>query len=556
MKTLVQLMVLTMIIVVPCKSKSQQWTWSSNFIKASANGTTEGEFKMAKDAADDMFISGGYNGPVLLTGNNWISSQSQVLMVSKVGPYGQLYWTDTVGVGLAGHDVCADGNGGCYSAFNFYNQAWVDSILLTPGLTQNSSSALVHYNANGKAMWAATSAGKYYTATTSVSSDTDQNIYLTGLFNDTVSFNGIQLISKGLADIFIVKYNSNGNVLWAKSFGTDQNETPNNIHVGADGFVYLTGNFKNNIQFGSVTLNGGGVNPPSFLTKFTNDGNTVWSKAFITIETSNTASHNIHDLKERDGKVYVLGNFSNRLEVDSMQYALETNHLQKMFLMGFDENGHLCFEKHSSGTDDQTAASMDFDSKGNIFVAGTAAGDTALFDDKYLIVPYGKSIPYIVAYNELGEINMLQTATFTNAGAGNCNQIVVTSDGSCIAMGDYVYDIKFGITTALTNYPTYHSNVYLAGLDVSTVSVDKTIVKDVDIKLFPNPITTNNSTLNIVSENPIDEINIYDVLGHVIYSGKNLDIEAAIDLSGKGAGIYFTEIKSGDVIVTKKIIVN
>jgi hypothetical protein len=53
-----------------------------------------------------------------------------------------------------------------------------------------------------------------------VTTDAFNNVYVTGLFRNTISFGTFTLTSAGLNDIFIVKYDAVGNVIWAKSEGS------------------------------------------------------------------------------------------------------------------------------------------------------------------------------------------------------------------------------------------------------------------------------------------------------------------------------------------------
>ena len=62
----------------------------------------------------------------------------------------------------------------------------------------------------------------------SVTVDSSGNIYTTGLFQGTVDFDPgagtANLTSNGLHDVFVLKLNSSGNYVWAKSFGGDESE--------------------------------------------------------------------------------------------------------------------------------------------------------------------------------------------------------------------------------------------------------------------------------------------------------------------------------------------
>ena len=88
-----------------------------------------------------------------------------------------------------------------------------------------------------------------------MSSDNNDNIYITGYFNGTVDFDpgsGIVNLSTAtsfFSDIFVVKYSQNGNLIWARAFtaasttGLPYNEG-NAVSVDAAGNVYTTGVFQ------------------------------------------------------------------------------------------------------------------------------------------------------------------------------------------------------------------------------------------------------------------------------------------------------------------------
>src|SRR4030095_7856591 len=69
--------------------------------------------------------------------------------------------------------------------------------------------------------WAKSAGGTSSESGKSVSTDLFGNVYLTGRFNsDSVTFGSFTLENAGLSgDIYLVKYDSNGDVLWARSVG-------------------------------------------------------------------------------------------------------------------------------------------------------------------------------------------------------------------------------------------------------------------------------------------------------------------------------------------------
>ena len=92
-----------------------------------------------------------------------------------------------------------------------------------------------------------------------ISTDASGNVYITGYFKSpTITFGTTTLTNNSTAndaDIFVVKYDSAGTVIWAKSAGGTGNDFGNGISATGDGNVYITGQFASpTITFGTTTL--------------------------------------------------------------------------------------------------------------------------------------------------------------------------------------------------------------------------------------------------------------------------------------------------------------
>ncbi|MBK9425504.1 MAG: hypothetical protein IPN54_15450 [Bacteroidetes bacterium] len=73
-------------------------------------------------------------------------------------------------------------------------------------------------------LWAKGTGGTNYNSGTDVCEDSFGNVYMSGNFQSlTLTLGATTLTNSGLSDIFIVKYDANGNELWALKVGnTDQ----------------------------------------------------------------------------------------------------------------------------------------------------------------------------------------------------------------------------------------------------------------------------------------------------------------------------------------------
>lgn len=74
-----------------------------------------------------------------------------------------------------------------------------------------------------------------------ISTDANGNAYVTGQFSGTATFGTIQLVSYGEGDIFVAKYDANGNYIWAKKAGGNSGDIGIDISTDANGNSYVTG---------------------------------------------------------------------------------------------------------------------------------------------------------------------------------------------------------------------------------------------------------------------------------------------------------------------------
>ncbi len=109
--------------------------------------------------------------------------------------------------------------------------------------------------------------------------DAEGSIFSTGIFTGMVDFdpgiNTKDVVSRGKGDVFVMKYDSGGNLIWVEQFGGAGNDMAwwlnldplGNIYVG--GKFELTANFNSDLDSFNLTANGGG---DAFALKLDKDG--------------------------------------------------------------------------------------------------------------------------------------------------------------------------------------------------------------------------------------------------------------------------------------------
>jgi len=200
----------------------------------SASGSNSVEsWSIASDATGDTYITGG-SGSSSLTFYSAISSGKTITLNGTsggpVGYYTVMYdsngnaiWAKTGCSSGVGEGVATDQTGNVYATGQYINPTNFGSGTLKSKPVTNPvlDLFLVKYNSSGSFQWVQYAGG---TSTLSQDAATDNtgNVLITGYFNaSTITFGTITLTdgNSGDVDMFIAKYDANGNALWAKSAG-------------------------------------------------------------------------------------------------------------------------------------------------------------------------------------------------------------------------------------------------------------------------------------------------------------------------------------------------
>jgi hypothetical protein len=154
-------------------------------------------------------------------------------------------------------DMTTDATGNVYVTGKFA----VDTIDLDPGAGEQlfvsagfEDVFFAKYTAEGQLVWAKTIGGQLDDESHSIVLDNNNNIWLTGTFQATVDFNpgvGVNtLSSQGNRDIFLAKYDNNGNYLWAGAMGGPGDDLANKMAKNPlTGDIWICGGFESTADF-------------------------------------------------------------------------------------------------------------------------------------------------------------------------------------------------------------------------------------------------------------------------------------------------------------------
>jgi len=128
-------------------------------------------------------------------------------------------------------------------------------------------------------LWAKQFGGAKGESVMGIDVDESGNIYIAGIFGLETSIGDITLTTPHGTDSFVAKTDSSGNVLWVKQFGGELSNVVKTITTDDLGYIYTSGHFSGITTFDSLTLDAGSY-PDIFVVKQDASGNVLWVTQF------------------------------------------------------------------------------------------------------------------------------------------------------------------------------------------------------------------------------------------------------------------------------------
>jgi len=209
--------------------------------------------------------------------------------------------------------VAGDDAGNTYTTGYFSSSAEINGINVSG--TQLSDVFVSKIDALGNAVWSKAASGPESNLGLDIAVDNDGNVYICGVFRSTINFgNGVTLNSSGGQDMFVAKYSSSGNALWAKSGGGISNsDRANAVAVDNSGNVFVTGEFSGTADYGSLSISSLNGTTDVFILKYTTDGVEEWVKK----GSGEAVDRGLAIVCDNQGSVYACGQFEDDITFDN-----------------------------------------------------------------------------------------------------------------------------------------------------------------------------------------------------------------------------------------------
>jgi len=385
-------------------------------------------------------------------------------------------WAKSAGGSLndEGDYITTDSNGNIYVA-GYFNSSSIQFGNTTPLIRKIFNDFfIVKYDSSGTAIWSREiNIGQCYGITT----DINNNVYVTGIFHDSIKFGNIPaLICMGANNIFLAKYDSSGNAIWAKSAGGSNDDEATGVTTDANSNVYITGWFRSDsIQFGNTPplklIYSTGISNFGFIAKYDSSGNAIWA-----INPKGECYPNCI-ITDRNNNLYMAGAFADSLMFsrNPLIKIVSINNLHSfyVFVAKYDSLGNAIWAESAGGDLNNYIASISTDSNSSVYLTGSFLSDSIQFGNTPFLINGSPNFTksYIAKYNSSGTAIWAKTVN----GDNNFSTGISTDASSNLYITGYFQGtfIQFGSTSVLSNhiYPVNPTcDLFLARYDSSGIA--------------------------------------------------------------------------------------
>jgi gliding motility-associated-like protein len=358
-------------------------------------------------------------------------------------------WVRSAGAGSEqeGYAVAADLSGNTYvTGYMKGSSVNFSSVLVSSA--GGKDIFLAKYDQNGNILWVTTAGGSGDDVGTSVAVDNAGNVYICGNIDGTATFLGapnITLSGPGNFDVFVAKYNSSGSVLWAKRAGSSNGGANGVCTNGTD--VFITGEFSGSIQFGSLPVMNSVGGDDIFIASYNaTTGTENWALR------GGSSSNDLGDAIAVDASgVYVSGSYRGTCTFQNMAGSLANNGVNDVCLVKYNLSGTGQWMRRAGGTGDDHETSVCVGGS-FVYVAGHFAGTMNLYNtgpSVATITSAGGDDAFVIQYNTTtGNYSWVRSENGT--GNDKAKAIAVNPAGDVFLTGNFDGTLPFGSGPSVT----------------------------------------------------------------------------------------------------------
>ena len=295
--------------------------------------------------------------------------------------------------------------------------------------------------------WVNKQGGNSPDQTNGIATDTSGNIIVVGTFDGTATLGTKNITTNGNLDIFIAKYDTSGNCLWAKNAGGSFGDEGRSVAVDLAGNIYITGVYgQSGAMFDAISVGTTGGLRNGFLAKYSPGGNALWVKRIG----GTSSAPDPRKIAVTGNKVYVGGEFYGTVTFDGLNTIISTptGGSSDVFLAQFDTVGTSIWANRGGDKKDEKLTGLTVDPSGNPIIYGSYDSLTTFTSTTKIAQTSGFDFRdmYVVKYSPSGGFNWVASfGGYTNDESG---EVCADASGNIYTTGLFRTDFISGTVTA------------------------------------------------------------------------------------------------------------
>jgi hypothetical protein len=295
---------------------------------------------LAIDPERNYYLACHFNNRARVDTNVLTSSFPCDVFLVKYDQQTNCLWVRQIG-NAGSASVAVHGTEAVFIAGRLFGETSAEGETSTTGQMALSSRGkqdvfLAKYDSSGNLLWFKQAGGPDVDRAMGIAVDPFGNSYITGEFRGPARFDSVTLSPQGFCDFFVAKYDPSGKLLWVKRDAGGFTEAQG-IGVDAAGNVYATGVFYGSVTFGSQAFKSGG---DMFLVKYDTDGNFLWARSPGGGGELGRVGHNV--AMDLQANPHVIGIIQNTLEFGATNFVVVyPKEHENIFLAKYNADGEF-----------------------------------------------------------------------------------------------------------------------------------------------------------------------------------------------------------------------
>ena len=402
---------------------------------------------VAADVSGNIFVAGTFQGlspasvdfgGVALTNvpGGGLGGGLNAVFLCKYDRFGNVGWAKLVATNSGGWPLrlAADLLGNVYFAGRFSGGATFGTNTLVS--SSSGDVFLAKYDSQGNALWARqiVAYDPNWAQALGLAVDSNTNVFVSSRYTNAVNIGGTQVTNN---NSFLAKYDSAGNLVWAGPCAA-----PDGIAVALSGSIYVTGSA---IGQGSTL---------GLLAKYDSAGNLVWSRPFPHAQTiAVDASENIYTTGIGAGTY------------DDITIT-NVSGLPDFFIAKCDSAGQLKWSRQTGATNQPFGMGVALDAFGNIYASATSASLRRQQVLKFGSVTLTNTFSFLAKYDSAG--NALWAVAPGGTNVATPWGLALVNHHEIYLAGQFKPYASFGQFNLLDSNPTGSGAFYVAKFAADT----------------------------------------------------------------------------------------